>query len=211
MGLAFDIEIRLAPDVNVTDPISLKFTQAAFADVFRFLVTAAKVDYTVVDEKTVLITNKPEDKPSTPGTITIAPHDLRELPARCPRQTPRCSPHDSACLAAMRYGNVERASISRLSGGISALNCASFVAVFVFNRIRQLSQHGRRNLSQNVGQHPRSNRFLPPSLSAFAPGPLNSPLLVPHVRSGAGFGSEYSASAFCINWSDIRCPVRCRR
>ena len=53
--------LRFSPctGCHVTDPISLKFTQASFADVFRFLVTAAKVDYTVVDDKTVLITNKP--------------------------------------------------------------------------------------------------------------------------------------------------------
>lgn len=53
------IEFRFSPDVVATRPMNIHIINAKFEDVFGFLMTAAKLDYTVIDEKTVLITNKP--------------------------------------------------------------------------------------------------------------------------------------------------------
>ena len=59
LGQASGIQIRLAPDVNVPkEPLTINFANAKFANVFNFLVTAAYLSYTVVDEKTVLITKR---------------------------------------------------------------------------------------------------------------------------------------------------------
>jgi type II secretory pathway component GspD/PulD (secretin) len=58
LGNAAGIEIRLAPEVGVTEPITLQVANAKFADAFSLLMTTTKLSYTVVDEKTVLITPK---------------------------------------------------------------------------------------------------------------------------------------------------------
>ena len=40
------------------DPLNINFSNAKFADVFTFLVNGANLSYTVVNERTVLLTNK---------------------------------------------------------------------------------------------------------------------------------------------------------
>jgi hypothetical protein len=56
LGRAGGIEIRLAPGADVTrPPMDVAFTNAKFQDVFDFLINAAKLNYLVIDNKTVLI------------------------------------------------------------------------------------------------------------------------------------------------------------
>jgi hypothetical protein len=58
LGSATGIEIMWPADVRVTDPVNVYFNNAAFQDVFTFLVAAGKLDYVVIDEKTVVLKNK---------------------------------------------------------------------------------------------------------------------------------------------------------
>jgi hypothetical protein len=58
LGKAVGIEIRLAPDVKVEKPVTMKFMNADFEGVFTTLMTALNLNYTVVDQTTVLVTAK---------------------------------------------------------------------------------------------------------------------------------------------------------
>ena len=59
LGKASGIQIGLALDVTVPkEPLNINIDSAKFADVFTFLVTAANRSYTVINEKTVLLTKK---------------------------------------------------------------------------------------------------------------------------------------------------------
>jgi type II secretory pathway component GspD/PulD (secretin) len=55
---AVGVTIQVAPDVDVSRPVNIKFTNAKPVDVFNMLVTAGNLSYTVVDENTILITPK---------------------------------------------------------------------------------------------------------------------------------------------------------
>jgi len=59
LSKASGIRIGVTPDVALpADPINLNFNDATFAEVFRFLVTGARLSYTVINDKTVLITKQ---------------------------------------------------------------------------------------------------------------------------------------------------------
>jgi hypothetical protein len=59
LGKAYGIQIGVTLDVTLpTNPINVNFSNAKFVDVFKLLVEGNSLSYTVVDEKTVLITRK---------------------------------------------------------------------------------------------------------------------------------------------------------
>jgi hypothetical protein len=59
LGQVSGIHILFAPNVTLPkDPVTMEAVGATFEQVFKLLIAKTNLSYTVVDEKTVLITNK---------------------------------------------------------------------------------------------------------------------------------------------------------
>lgn len=53
-----ELEIRIAPDVTATIPITLNVTDGDLVDSFKKVIEIAKLDYEVLDEKTARVVRK---------------------------------------------------------------------------------------------------------------------------------------------------------